>query len=237
MTGASTSPVVVVFGAGTGTGLSIARRFGRGGYRAALVGRRADRLDGLVETLGAEGITAQAFPADLSDPDSVPALVERIRTRMGRIDVVEYGPVGAGQAFTPAAELTAAGVRDLIGVFLLTPVEIAHAVLPELRERGGAFLITHGITAVQPIPGMSGLGPVMAAARNWALTLAGELHDSGVHVGTIAVGASIERSEMAERSGAASAGFPTIDPDEIADAYWAMVTDRDRTELVLGTTD
>lgn len=119
-------------------------------------------------------------------------------------------------------------------MFLLTPVEIAHAVLPELEDRGGAFFVTHGTTALTPIPGMSGLGPVMAATRNWLFTLAHELHDSGVLVGAVAVGASIERSEMAENAGSAGVEFPTIDPDEIADAYWQMLTSRDGTEVVLG---
>ena len=233
MTEAATARVVVIFGAGTGTGLSIARRFGREGYHVALIGRRAERLTGLVARLASEGITAQAFPADLTNIDTVPALIETIRGAMGRIDVVEYGPLGSEQAFTPAADLTATRLQELLGVFLLAPVEIARAVLPELRERGGAFLVTHGTTAVQPVPGMSGLGPVMAASRNWLLALAGELDGSGVHVGTIAVGASIARSESAERAGTAGSSFPVIDPDEIADAYWMMTADRNQTEVVL----
>ncbi len=237
MTDTGASPVVAVFGAGTGTGLSIARRFGREGYRVALVGRRVERLDHLADTLRADGITAKTFPADLSDTRSVPDLVDQIHTEMGRIDVVEYGPIGAAQTFTPALDLTAAVLQELLGVFLLTPVEIAHAVLPELRSRGGAFFVTHGTTALHPAPGMSGLGPVMAATRNWLLSLAGELHDSGVLVGTIAVGASIVRSEMAEHVGAAGDGFPTIDPDEIAAAYWQMLLSRDGTELVLGAAE
>ncbi|GAB3553806.1 hypothetical protein GCM10027444_28310 [Actinopolyspora lacussalsi] len=38
-------------------------------------------------------------------------------------------------------------------MFLLTPVEIVRAVLPEQSERGdGAFLLTTGITAVHTMP-------------------------------------------------------------------------------------
>lgn len=92
MTYTDASPVLVVFGAGTGTGLSVARRFGREGYRVALVGRRAERLDQLTGMLATEGVLAESFPADLSDPSSVPGLVEQIRAGMGRIDVIEYGP-------------------------------------------------------------------------------------------------------------------------------------------------
>jgi hypothetical protein len=46
-------------------------------------------------------------------------------------------------------------------------VEVVSAVLPEWTERGdGAFLVTTGHTAVEPRPYMSGVGPLMSAARN-----------------------------------------------------------------------
>jgi hypothetical protein len=41
-------------------------------------------------------------------------------------------------------------------------------VLPEMQERGsGAILIAHGATAAHPMAEMSGVGPVMAATRNY----------------------------------------------------------------------
>jgi hypothetical protein len=46
-------------------------------------------------------------------------------------------------------------------------VEVVSAVLPAWTERGdGAFLVTTGHTAVEPRPYMSGVGPLMSAARN-----------------------------------------------------------------------
>ncbi|MFE4174025.1 SDR family NAD(P)-dependent oxidoreductase [Streptomyces sp. NPDC056909] len=74
------SKVIAVFGAGSGLGVSLARRFGREGFRVALVARRKDRLDALVEQLAGEGIEAAAFPGDLSLPAVAPVLVDAIRT-------------------------------------------------------------------------------------------------------------------------------------------------------------
>ncbi|MFJ7948922.1 SDR family NAD(P)-dependent oxidoreductase [Streptomyces sp. NPDC096354] len=234
------SKVIAVFGAGTGLGASVARRFGREGFRVALVARRKDRLDALVAQLADEGIEAAAFPADLSDPAGVPALVDAIRSRFGRIDVVEYAPIGGGTSFTPAAQLDAATLEGLVPLLLLTPVEVARAVLPEMTKRGdGAFLMTTGYSAAQPVPHLSGPGPVMAAARNWLYSLNGELAGAGVYAGTLTVAALILNSETAEQAAAGQeaavpdgdfADFPTVHPDQLAEHYWDMYIKRDRVE-------
>ncbi|MGW0590791.1 SDR family NAD(P)-dependent oxidoreductase [Streptosporangium sp. NPDC002607] len=235
------SKVIAVFGAGTGLGVSMARRFGREGFRVALVARRKDRLDALVAELADEGIEAAAFSADLTEPAQVPTVVNAIRERFGRIDVVEYGPVPAGQSFTSATKLDAATLKALIPLFLLTPVEVVQAVLPEMTERGeGAFLLTQGLSAVLPSAHFSGPGPVMAAARNYLYSLNGELAGTGVYAGTLAVAAAIARSENApakhdtadDFTAFEGIEFPVVDPDDIAECYWDMYTRRDRVEQV-----
>ena len=233
------SKVIAVFGAGSGLGVAVARRFGREGFRVALVARRRNRLDALVEKLAAEGIEAAGFTADLSQPAQVGALIGAIRERFGQIDVIEYGPIGGEQGFTPAVEVDAATLEGLIPLLLLTPVEVARAVLQEWIQRGqGAFLLTQGVSAVQAIPHLSGVGPVMAATRNWLYSLNGELAGTGVYAGTLSIGALIVGSEMGAVAAAAQAdsesagAFPLADPDDLAQIYWDMYTKRDRVERI-----
>jgi short-subunit dehydrogenase len=233
------SRTIAIFGAGPGLGTAVARRFGREGYRVALVGRRPEPLEALVATLAQEGIEAAAFPADLRDLDAIPPLVAAITERFGSIDVLQYAPTGEG-GFVPAAELSAQALRPLLELYLLAPVEVVRAVLPQMLQRGdGAILVAHGASAVQSPPGMSGPGQAMGAARNWVYGLNAELAPRGVYAGTIAIAAMIADSaaHAALTSGAIDlpegVELPVVDPAELADVLWDMVTRRDRVEAVL----
>ncbi|MEV4516997.1 SDR family NAD(P)-dependent oxidoreductase [Dactylosporangium sp. NPDC049525] len=231
------SRTIAVFGAGTGLGTAVARRFGREGYRVALVARNRPRLDALADALTGEGIEAAGFAADLADPAGVPVLVTRITARFGRIDVVEYAPITT-EGFTPATALDAATMRRHTDLFLLTPIEIVRAVLPQLLDRGdGGILIGQGSTAVHPRPHLSGAGPAMAATRNYIHSLHGELADRGVYAGVLHVGAMILGSaghtamlsgQMATRLDVSQ--IPTVDPADLAETVWSMYTKRDAVE-------
>ncbi|WP_238017026.1 SDR family NAD(P)-dependent oxidoreductase [Dactylosporangium sp. AC04546] len=226
------SKVMAVFGAGTGLGVSVARAFGRDGYRIALVARSAAPLEERAAALRAEGIDAAAFPADLADPDGVAGLVAAITARLGDIDVVHYGPAPT-ERFTAARELDPDRLRRYLDLYTHTLIALVQQVLPGMIDRGdGAILVTQGVTAVHPRPFLSGFGPAMAATRNWLAALHGEIAGQGVHVATLNVAAMIAGSEghrIFVADGAA-AGVPTVDPEFLAGLWQRMYRDRDRFE-------
>jgi len=229
---------VAIFGAGTGLGASVAARFGREGYRVALVARRAAGLEERVAELGRAGIEALAFPGDLTNLASIPALVRSIEKWCGSIDVAIYAPVAAEVHHVPAVDLDAGKLEAISKLLMLAPIEVSHAVLPGMLARGdGAIVFGGGLVAIHAVPGMSGLGPAMAAARNYVLTLNAEVKPQGVYAGTVTIGAVVERSAGLRMMTASRVPldprWPVIDPDTIAEEIWALVTKRDRIEAVL----
>jgi len=231
------SKTIAIFGAGTGLGISTARRFGREGYQVALIGRREHALATLVEQLMEQGINAAAFPADLAQTSRVLELIASISSRFGGIDVVAYSPVSTN-SFIPATELTAGVMQSFLNLYLVTPIEIIRQVLPPMIERRlGAILTTLGSSAAHPSPFMSGVGPAMAAVRNYLHSLHGEVADKGVYVGTLLVGALIVGSawhrELSSGESGVPEGVPTVDPDLLASALWNLFRRRDRIETML----
>jgi short-subunit dehydrogenase len=234
----TTKKTIAIFGAGTGLGASLAKRFGREGYRVALVARTAESLEKRAAELAAEGIEAAAFPADLTDLAGIPALVHSIEARFGTIDVAIYSPLPSNAGFVSAVDLDSAKLQSMTPIFTYAPVEVSHALLPGMLARGdGAIVLVTGLTAVVTVPGVSGVGPAMTAARNYILTLNAEVAGKGVFAGSVSIGAMIERSagmRVATAGGATlDPRLPVIDPDAIAEEIWNLVIKRDRVEVIL----
>jgi short-subunit dehydrogenase len=223
---------LVVFGAGVGVGASVAHRFGREGFRVGLVGRRQHRLDEVASDLQAAGIESAAFTADLARPKVAAELVREIEAVLGEIDVLYYGPLAGNQQFYPARSLDVPTQQGLLDLFFLTPMALIGEILPGMMaRRAGTILVTQGLTAVDPIPGLSGLGPAMAAMHNFIRSLFGELAEHGVYAGTLTLRAGVRGSEMYQRlrpAGENQSSPPSVEPDDIAELLWTMYVSRDQ---------
>lgn len=232
------SKVAAVFGAGPGLGRVLAQHLGRLGYDIALVGRRSEVLDTLAAELANDGIQTANFQADLTDDKQAAKVVTDILERFGRIDILEYSPV-ITDAFTPASELDRTRLLPFIQLFLLSPIAAIQAALPDMLARGsGGIFVTQGGTAVRPVPGMSGVGPVMAATRNYLYSLHGELADKGIYVGTLSNSAVIEGSayhhliEANAKMRELYRELPKVAPEHLASIIADMIDKADRVESI-----
>lgn len=80
--------VALVTGASSGIGEATARTLAAQGAKVALVARRADRLEKLAHEIAANGHTALAIEADITDQQQAIAAVERAAGDFGRLDIV-----------------------------------------------------------------------------------------------------------------------------------------------------
>jgi NAD(P)-dependent dehydrogenase (short-subunit alcohol dehydrogenase family) len=214
------SSTLAVVGAGPGLGLSIARRFGREGFRVGLIARRLTVLEECVRRLSAEGIDAAAFAGDAGDEHQLTAALDGVEERFGAIDALEFSPM----PFTEMPRFTAASTTldeatHHFRVQTLGAMAAARRVLPGMIERRrGTLVFTTGLSAVRPLPLLTPIGMAMSAVRNYARCLNQELASLGIFAGTVSIGVGIKP------------GTPG-DPDTIAELYWNMHVARDRADV------
>ncbi|MDX3233540.1 SDR family NAD(P)-dependent oxidoreductase [Streptomyces sp. ME19-01-6] len=225
-------PTIAIVGAGTGMGLAIARTFGSRGFDVALISRTKEKLQTLVGQLGQEGITAEAFAADVLDRPSLTAALDAVKARFGGIDVLEYSPAAhspvPGLTLVAPSEVTADNLQPQIEYVFYGAVAAGRTVLPAMREAGaGTLLFTSGGGSVDPIPMLGNVNAAGAALRNWVINLGKELDGSGVHAAHVAINVWI--------GDGGPEGFPTATPEQIAPVYWDLHENRDRSEAVFNT--
>jgi NAD(P)-dependent dehydrogenase (short-subunit alcohol dehydrogenase family) len=125
----------LVTGGSSGIGLAIARALGEDGYGVTISARRPEKLETAARELEAEGLDAQAVPAQLGEEDEVVAMVAAHRERYGRLDVlVNNGGVGIGEQMD---EITAKKLDIQLGANLRGLILATREGLPLLREAGG----------------------------------------------------------------------------------------------------
>ncbi|MEC3952684.1 SDR family oxidoreductase [Nocardia sp. CDC153] len=239
------SKTIAIFGFGPGLGMGVARRFGREGFRVAVIGRKPDKAEQHVTDLKAAGIEAAAFPADVTDPAQIDDAIAAIRTTFGEIDVALHG--AAAEMSDRVSSTLAVDVPDLrlpMSLKLHSPVLMTRALLPGMLDRGaGALLFSSGSTPRLVHPYLANIGVALAAQRGYLLQLAEELRGTGVYVGLLNIGVLIGGSE-AERVVDAhpevvppGVSIPRMSNDELGDHYWDMYVRRGATELEVGFTD
>ncbi len=146
--------VALITGAGSGIGRAVAVGFLQAGYTVALAGRRAEALQETVVLSGVDRARALVVPTDVSQPDAVRALFDRVVAEAGRLDVL-FNNAGSGAPPIPLDELTPAqwqGVVDvnLTGVFLC--LQQAFRVMKAQSPRGGRIINNGSISAHAPRP-------------------------------------------------------------------------------------
>ncbi|MET4922451.1 SDR family oxidoreductase [Streptomyces sp. PSRA5] len=200
----NTSDAVLVTGASSGIGAEFARQLAGRGHDTVLVARRAERLEALASELSAlHGTRAVALPMDLTEPGAGQAL----RAETDRLGVDVAGVVNnAGFAnhglfrSEQLDRLKAEIALDVIGV-----VEISHAFLPRLRERGEGFLINiASMAAYNASPTMAVYGASKAFVLSFTEALWYEELGSGVKVFAVSPGAT--RTEFFDVAGESASG-------------------------------
>lgn len=134
--------VVLITGAGSGLGEGYAQAFGESGATVICAGRNKDRLEDTVRKITESGGTARAFTVDVTDLDSIKALVAAVEAEYGRIDVLVNN---AGyENIQPFLEVTPQVYDDIMNVNLKGVFFVAQEAARVMKDHGGGKIINIG---------------------------------------------------------------------------------------------
>ena len=159
-----------------------------------LVARRRDKLEALAKELG----NARAVSLDLGQPGAAAALIADLAAHGEQVGtLINNAGFGLWGKF---AALDGQRQRAMIDLNCGTLVELCHAVLPGMIERGeGAILNVASTAAFQPGPGMA----VYFATKAFVLSFSEALHEevgkAGVRVTALCPGPT--KTEFGEVAG------------------------------------
>ncbi|OWT74686.1 MULTISPECIES: SDR family oxidoreductase [unclassified Achromobacter] len=208
---------VLLTGASGGLGSAIARRLHAEGSRLLLVGRSADALVALANTLS----------IDPHDRASVDILAVDITTGHGRAAVIDAAQArcvdvlinnAAVPAFGAAEQISPERAQLVVETNILAPMLLTGALVPELRSMPEAAILNIGsILGSLGVPGFSVYGASKAALRVYTEALRRELADTRLRVQYYAPRAIDTPFNSAEvRSFNAATGSATDTPDVVA---------------------
>jgi NAD(P)-dependent dehydrogenase (short-subunit alcohol dehydrogenase family) len=227
--------VALITGADSGIGRAVALAFAREGADV-VIGYLEHEEDARAteRSVVDAGRAALSVSADVGVDDGCRKLVEKVRERFGKIDILVNNAAQQGKAVEAFEELSAERVEktfrtNVIGMFHL----VRHA-LPLMRP-GGAVINVASIQAYQPSPEILDYAATKGAIVTFTKGLAQSLIERGIRVNCVAPGPVwtplVVQSFDAEKNAKFGQNSPMgrpAQPAELAPAFVFLASDEAR---------
>jgi NAD(P)-dependent dehydrogenase (short-subunit alcohol dehydrogenase family) len=200
--------VALITGANQGIGLQIAKDLAAHGFTVLVGSRDFERGEAAAKEVGSQ---ARAVQLDVTDRASIDAAAERIRTELGRLDVlvnnaaISHTTKAPGMSIFEHAQLTRPSnvfldeVRAVWETNVFGPLAVYQAMLPLLREAPAARIVnvSSGVgsltrNADPENPYRPIFGPVYPASKTalnaMTLAMAIELESTAIKVNAVSPG-------------------------------------------------
>jgi short-subunit dehydrogenase len=216
-----TDKEVLLTGASRGLGVDMARRFAKEGSRLALAARSAGELEQVRSELEAGGAQAIAVPTDVSDLQSLQALVKEVESLLGQVDVLVNN---AGLEDPLDYEITPPETMErIVQVNVTGTMWLTRLVVPSMIERHSGHIVNiSSVAGITPVPHNAVYSATKHAIVGLSRSLRIELAEHGIGVSVVCPG--FVRGGMFARSGLdAPKTAGSVSMEQVADAVVGAV--------------
>jgi short-subunit dehydrogenase len=229
--------VVIITGASSGIGRSLAFVYGLKGSRLTITARNQEKLDLVVTDLRKMGVEVLALSADVSIESDCKRLIDETVKQYGKIDILINNAGISMRALFKDLDLDV--IRKLMATNFWGTVYCTKFALPYLLETKGSVVGVISVAGHIGLPGRTGYSASKFAVRGFLDTLRVENLKSGLHVLVVAPGFTSSNIRRAALTADASPQGDTprnessmMSPDRVAGYIYAAVKHR-RRQLIL----
>ncbi len=178
--------VVLLSGAGPGTGAAIARGLARGGAKVVLAARKAESTDPVAELVRAEGGEASVVNGDVTSAEDRARMIAACVDGYGGLDVSIHNAFATGRVAPILGSDVTKAWKAAFEVNVFATIALAEAAATAMKSRGGGSIVMVGTLASRKRqPGLAGYGASKAALLAAAESLATEVGRHRIRVNTV----------------------------------------------------
>ncbi|CAM4085014.1 SDR family oxidoreductase [Psychrobacter arenosus] len=212
---------ILITGASAGFGEALARQLVAKGHRVIGCARRAEKLDGIAQSLG-----EAFFPLvmDVSDTESIEAALAKLPADFRTIDVL-VNNAGLALGTEPAYKAQLDDWMRMVDTNIKGLMALTHAILPAMVKRNSGYIINLGsIAGTWPYYGGNVYGATKAFVQQFSLNLRADLLGTKVRVSNLEPGnvggtefSNVRYHGDEEKAAKVYEGFKSMSAEDIAD--------------------
>jgi len=201
--------LMTIIGAGPGISQGVARKFGKEGFKIALVARSEDKLKELTDDLGREGIASIYALGDVADESSLKKALSEIRESAGHAEIILYN--AAAVSVKDILEQDWETIKSNLDISVGGYFNLMKAVLPYcMANNTGKLFVTGGGFALQGDPQWTSLSVGKAALRNLVQAYQKRVEGSNIHIAQLTVCGYVNPQDA------------KYNPGAIAEQFWKL---------------
>tara|TARA_B100000686_G_scaffold352070_1_gene452782 strand:+ start:9343 stop:10218 length:876 start_codon:yes stop_codon:yes gene_type:complete len=182
--------VSLVCAASEGLGKASALELAKEGAKVAICSRDKDKLDlTKKEIIEVTGSQVESFQADLASKDEINELQEKVKNRLGEIDILVNNvggpPPGTFEKHTDEEW------QEAINLTLMSALRMTKLVLPDMKKKKWGRIITISSVSVKtPVNNLFLSNSIRLSVLGWAKALSDEVAEKGITVNTVCPGST-----------------------------------------------